>query len=210
MKTALLLLMCLLLTGCEVIGIAATAVPKPDVKAAHELAGSSVGVMVWCDRGLRIEWTSVQADLGSGVMSRLQEAQKAEMITLKDCTFPFPAESFVRWQRDFPEAEAQPVTEFAPRLKVQKLIYIELKSLSTRTNTGVTMYRGTAIADVRVIEVKDGKAKEVWREADIRVSFPKKGAEEGRLDGNDDKYYVGTIQILADEIARRFINAPAE
>jgi hypothetical protein len=210
MRTLLLLSLCLFLTGCNALGVVASAVPQPDVKAAYELKGSSVGVMVWADRGTRIEWTSIQLDLASGIMARLAEAQKADMPTLKDVTYPYPAESYVRWQRDHPEADAQPVAQFAPRLNVQKLIYIEINHISTRTTSGVVLYRGSASASVRVFEIKDGKAKEAWKEENISVTFPKHATAEGRLDGNDDQYYVGTIQTLADEITRRFINAPAK
>lgn len=198
-----------LLSGCAVLGIAASAIPQPPVPASVVLANNTVGIMVWCDRGLRVDWPSLQKDIGAGVQTRLLESQKNKADELENVTFPFPAESFVRWQKDHPGYEAEPITEVATRLHVSRLIYIELDSLSTRTSLAMAMYRGTASATLKVIEVNNGVAKISYEEK-ISVHYPKHSTDEGSPDGNDSRMYVGTVTELADQIALRFVEHPSD
>src|SRR5215210_3914390 len=65
----------LILSGCQVIGVAAQALPPPTVVPNYKgLAGQTVGVMVWADRGMRIEWQALQLDLANTIQSNLQQA----------------------------------------------------------------------------------------------------------------------------------------
>jgi hypothetical protein len=198
--------------GCQALGIAANAMPRPPVPPKVVLANNTVGVMVWCDRGLRVDWPSIQKDLGNGVQVRLLEAQKAKAKELDNVTFPFPTESFIRWQRDHPGSEYEPITTIAPRLHVSRLIYVEITDLSTRSTQTMALYRGSARATVKVIECPPGASAGtvIYEEHDVRVVFPKKSNEEGRPEGTDEKMYVGTMTFLADELAKRFVEHPAE
>lgn len=201
--------------GCQALGIAANAIPKPPIPAKVILAGQPVGVMVWCDRGLRVDYPAIQKDLGNGVQVRLAEAQHAKAKELLDISFPFPTESFIRWQRDHPESDYSPITDLAPRLsgaQVTRLIYVEIEDFTTRASRSMAMYRGSAKATIKVVEIPPGGApgKIIYEEHDIRVVYPKKINDEGRPDGSDTKMYMGTMTYLADEIAKRFIEHPAE
>ncbi|MFT3784625.1 MAG: hypothetical protein QM770_00475 [Tepidisphaeraceae bacterium] len=198
-------------TGCAAVGVLASAMPKPNIKPAYEgLKGQSVAVMVWADRGLRIDWNTIREDLASGVQKRLTEAVNAKSNDLAGTTFPLSPESVVKYQRDYPSIEAEPITAIAPRFHVTRLIYIELNNLTTRTAQSIVMYRGNATASLKVIEISNGKATVVYEEPSIQVSYPPKSPEDGRLDGNDGAYYAGTIQTLADTIALKFIEHPQE
>lgn len=202
----------LLISGCQALGIAANAMPRPPVKPKVILADNTVGVMVWCDRGLRVDWPSIQKDLGNGVQVRLLEAQKAKAKEVQNITFPYPTESFIRWQRDHPGSDYEPITNIATRLHVSRLIYIEIEDLSTRASQAMALYRGSASATVKVIACPPEAAvgKIIYEEHNIRVVYPRKSNEEGRPDGSDTKMYVGSMTFLADEIAKRFIEHPAE
>jgi hypothetical protein len=196
-------------SGCAIIGVAANAIPEPPIPASVVLANQSVGIMVWCDRGLRIDWPTLQKDLGAGVQTRILASQATKAKELENVTFPFPAESFVRWQKDHPGFEAEPITEVAKRLHVTRLIYIELDDLTTRTSQTMAMYRGQAAATVKVVAVEGGSSKIVHEEK-ISVHYPKRSTEEGSPDGNDEKIYIGTLVELADQIALRFVEHPAD
>lgn len=207
-----LLALCTTASSCQLLGIAANAVPQPPVKPKIVLADNSVGIMVWCDRGLRVDWPTIQKDLGNGVQVRLNEAITAKAKELQNVTFPYPAESFVRWQREHPGSEFEPIINIAPRLPVTRLIYIEIQSLSTRASQTLAMYRGSASALVRVLAVEPGATvgKVLYEESGIRVVYPKHSTDEGRPEGSDMAMYVGTMTFLADEVAKRFVEHPAE
>lgn len=196
-------------SGCAILGVAAQAIPQPPVPAKVILANHTVGVMVWCDRGLRVDWSTIQKDLGAGVQTRLLESQKNKAKELENATFPFPAESFVRWQKEHPGFEAEPITEVAKRLHVSRLIYIEIDDLTTRTTHAMAMYRGRASATLKVIAVEDGYSKVIHQEK-INVHYPRHSTEEGSPDGTDEKMYLGTMVSLADQLALQFVEHPAD
>ena len=198
--------------GCQILGVAANAMPKPPVPAKVELANNTVGVMVWCDRGLRIDWAGIQKDLGSGVQIRIQEAVNAKAKEVLNVTFPYPPESFIRWQKDHPGSEAEPITSVAARLHVSRLIYVEVQSLSTRSSTAMALYRGSATASIKVVAVEPNATvgKIIYEEQNIRVTFPKHSTDDGRAEGNDQRMYGGTMTFLADALAKRFVTHEAE
>jgi hypothetical protein len=200
-----------LTAGCKVIGVIAAKAPKPDIKAEYDLKGQSVGVMVWADRGVLIDWSMIQLDIAGGVQSRLLEAQKAEPKQFEGTTFPVLPASIIRWQRENPGHEAQPVAEIAPKLGVNRLIYIELSRFGTRAAQTIALYRGTATAKITVIAVDaNGIGKIDYQSQDVQVVFPKTSTPEGSPRGTDQAMYVGTITALADEIAKKFVDHPEE
>ena len=77
-------------------------------------AGQSVGVMVWADRGVKIDWPGVQVMLATLVQDKLAKSGAEEV---KGSTYPVLAESIVRYQRDHPGIEAVPITETAPKAR---------------------------------------------------------------------------------------------
>jgi hypothetical protein len=209
-KWCLLTLLVATAAGCNILGVAASMIPPPPIKAVYRLEDRQVGIMVWADRGLRIDWPGMQRDLAGGVQSRLQQAINANNDAVRGATFPVSVESLIRFQRDNPGIEALPITDIAPQLGVPVLIYIEIKSFSTRAPRTPSMFRGSAVASLRVVEVVNGVGKTVFQEEDITVVWPVSGTEDGSPRGNDTQYYVGTISTLADELAARFVDRPGE
>src|SRR5258706_2821065 len=69
-----MLLGCCLLTGCNVAGVFAQVLPVADTAPAYPgLKGQTVGVMVWADRGSRIDFPMLQADVARGITTKLSE-----------------------------------------------------------------------------------------------------------------------------------------
>ena len=212
LRTVLLAALLIAPAGCAVLGVAASALPSPPIKPRVVLANNSVGVMVWADRAIRVSWPTLQRDVGARIQYNLKTAQDdkdhKEMLNV---TFPYPAESFVRWQRDHPGFDAAPITDIAPRLHVQRLIYVEFDAFDTRSPNSVALYRGSAQATLKVYAVPAGAtvASELYQEK-ISVTYPKASTEDGRPDSSDAAMYNGTFGLLADEIAKRFVEHPAE
>jgi hypothetical protein len=197
----------LALNGCNVVGVLAQAMPRDTIPPAYtKLAGQSVVVYVWADRGVRIDWPDIQFNLTSGVQSKLQTAQKADPIEIKDAKFPLGAASVARFQEDHPELESEPITRVAPMLNASRVIYVEISSFQTRANDSVELYRGSITAIVKVLEVKDGKVTTGFEDRNVAAIFPPKSPEEGVADLSDEAVYQGTIKELATQIAIRFIH----
>jgi hypothetical protein len=203
--------LCLLpfLGGCAVLGFAASQLPAPTIPARYVLADQTVGVMVWAERGILLDWSSrIQQDLARSVQRKLAEsAETGKVDELKGTTFPVKPESIVKFQRDHPEIEDAPIAQVAPRLGVSRLIYVELEDFGTRPDGGVDLFRGQAEATVKVIEVDaaTGTAKLAYEENGVKASFPPQAPPEGMPSIGDYKTYIGTVDALATQISLRFV-----
>src|SRR4051812_35530410 len=112
--------MLLFTAGCSALGVAAAAIPQYVKPEYTGLQGQTIGVMVWADRGLLIDWGTIQIDLANSIQSKFESSGAEEV---KKSTYPWRPASIVRYQRDHPEIEAKPITEIAPALQVTRLIY---------------------------------------------------------------------------------------
>jgi hypothetical protein len=209
--TALLLLLpfsfFLFLPGCQIASVIANAAPEQHPASYTGLAGQSVGVMVWADRGVRIDWPRIQIDLATLVQNRLRTSGAPEV---KDSTWPAQPASIVKFQHDYPSTELAPITETATKLGVSRLIYIEVQGLSTRAAASLMMYRGSVNATVKVVEVTGGQAKIGYEEPDIKAVYPPKSPEDGVVNGEDTAMYRGVVAELATQIVHRFTSYEQE
>ncbi len=196
----------LLLAGCSVLGLAASAIPEGDVPARYkDLRGHTVAVMVWAPRGLETDYPSLRLDVASQVQDKLLRAQKAGKGELRDAKFPYIPASVVRFQEDHPELEGRPIDQVAPRLRVERLVYIELDNFQTRAQDAIELFRGTATGSLKVIDVDaKGRAKVVYDETNITASYPPKAPEEGYPGLGDARTYQGAVELFTTALARRF------
>ena len=190
------------------MGIAAQMLPPPDVKEKYDgLAGQSVGIMIWADRGIRIDWPNLQLDLANALEKKLMAETKEKSVA--GAKYNLQPASIVRYQHDHPEIDAESITDIAPSLGVSRLIYIEMDDFTTRSDMSVDLYRGQAKATVRVIEVTDSPkgrvAKSGFEQANVEASYPPKAPREGVQAIGDAKTYNGTIDAFATEISHLFI-----
>jgi hypothetical protein len=208
-----LLLPCLLLGGCTVLGVVAYKLKPPETVQPKytNLIDQSVGVMVWADRGIRIDWPTLQLDLANSIDHKLQEQSvdakgKPKAKTLLGVKYPYPPASIIRYQQDHPDVEALPVTDVAPKLHVSRLIYVELEDFATRSGQAVELFRGRGKATVRIIEIDpEGQTAHVaytWE--NIQATYPPKAPSEGVPNAGDQRIYVGTVDALGTEIAQLF------
>ena len=199
----------LLAAGCSVLGVAANAMPEADIPARYgDLHGHSVAALVWVPRGLEVDYPSLRLDLVAAIQGRLQRAQAAGRGELKSATFPHAPASLVRFQEDHPELERSPIVTVAPRLGVQRLIYVEVENLQTRSDQSVELYRGSATVSLRVVEVAGGQAKVAYQESGLTITYPPTARSEGVPGVGDARIYRGTIDLLSTVITQRFYAHP--
>jgi hypothetical protein len=190
------------LSGCAVFGVAASKLlPPPKVRAAYKgLAGHSVGIMVWAGRGLRLDYPSVQLDIASGLQHKFHLAQTiAKSKDLIGTTFPIRPESIVKYQEIYPQIEGMDITDVAPKIGVQRLIYIEINDFSTRPEPTVELFRGSIDASIKVI------AKVVFTDSDVHAIYPENSPTDGVPSVGDYAIYRGTLDALTTEAIHRFV-----
>lgn len=168
------------------------------------LGGQKVGVMVYAARPVKIDFPNVQLDIAKGVQSKLQQSVR-EMPELKGATFPVRPESISRYQQDNPQIDGMPITRVAPKLGgIERLIYIEVHELQTRSDVSAILYRGRIEASLRVIEVRDGEAEVGYEEISVISAFPPNTRPEGVPNANDYQIYSGTLDAFTTDVATRF------
>jgi hypothetical protein len=131
----------------------------------------------------------------------------AKTKELEGVTFPTTPAAVVRFQQNHPEYEAVPPAEVAAKLGARRVIYVEIENLQTRSDASVELYRGSASATLKVIEIPEGaqKGTVAYDEGHISAVFPPHAREEGRPEGNDFTYYRGIVDALTTELAKRFV-----
>jgi hypothetical protein len=192
----------LLLAGCDHSAVTKAGFDERKFSVYKGLTGQTVGVMVWADRGIKIDWPSIQLDLASRVQDMLSKLKVEEF---KGTTWPVLPASIVRYQRDHPGIEALPITDVAPKLGVSRLLYVEIESFSTRGESSLQLYRGNATASVRVLEIEGKQSNVVYEDRGIRAIYPQRSPPEGVPGLSDPQVYQGELSSLAAQIARRFV-----
>lgn len=200
-----------LLSGCAIFGFLASRAPLPDTDAAYKgMTGETVAILVDADEAQRLDFPNIEADIANAVQSHLILSKSKPLASTR---FVDPY-SVVQFQRNHPELKGMPVTDVAPRLGATRVLYVELREFSTRSDVAVDLFRGSALGNVRVVEVtpnQPGSAKVTFKEDDIRAKFPAGQSEGQPLSDavNPDTMYLGTVQTLALEIAERFYQHPS-
>jgi hypothetical protein len=207
--TLALLALPLLTHGCAALGVAAQALPEPDVPAHYsDLKGHSVAALVWLPRGLETDYPALRLDLTTTILAKLKQAQSTNHPELKGAAFPHIAASLVRFQQDHPELEQSPIVSVAPRLGVERLIYVEVENFQTRSDQAVELFRGSATVSIKVIEVQGSAAKVAYEQSGQPVTFPPNAPAEGIPSIGDARIYRGTVELLSTAIARLFYGHP--
>ena len=192
-------------TGCNIIGYAAYAAPRPVQPAKYPgLPEQTVGVLVWADRGIQIDWPSFPLDAANSIQKKLltnMDKKKQD----EQFTCPVQPASILRYIDDHPEVATQDITEVAPKLGVTRLLYIEVDEFTTKAAASLDLYRGSMSGTLKVVEINGSTAKVVYEEDGISVVFPPKVPEDGTPKGNNYQFYLGTIDAFSTEIWHRLV-----
>jgi len=197
------------LPGCDqvgaVIGIAARNIPKHIDAAYKGLAGKTVIVMVEMDRSMRMDYPDLQLDLAGSLQTKLIDVARDQKPDLmKGTTFPVSPLTVVKEQENHPEwSTTEDITDTAAKFDGDRLIYVYVDEFATHAGAA-ELFRGTMKGSIKVIEMKDGKAKLAFHEEDISVLYPKDSPNDGLPIGTEAKIAEGTIDAFTTEVAKRF------
>ena len=202
------------LAGCAQFGAAgsvlAHAIPK-EVDAAYKgLAKQQVVVMVWADRGVRLDHPELPGEVAAALQDKLINVQLNDKPDdLAGMTFPFSTAMVEKNQDNHPEWENLTAEEVATKLNGTRLVYVEVTDFATRGAASLELFRGSMSAHLRVVEMTDDghgpvKAKVAYDGGDISVVFPKDSPKDGLPNRAEGKIAQGTIDAFAERAAQRF------
>jgi hypothetical protein len=222
-----LAVLAVLCTGCGSSGTSGGVTEETPAGTYSGLNNQLVGVMVWADWGTRTEYNQIQLDLARSIQYKLEERlpkpeqketdKEQKEATLRGTRF-VDSRSVVRYQREHPEIDGQPIQAVAPKLGVDRVIYVEIESFQAQSPETILLLKGRAKATLRVAEVTPGAtpgtgtAKVVFEERGITAGYPP-NAPEGVVASdrmNVETVYRGTVSALADRIVARFVENKGE
>ena len=196
----------LLLSGCQIFGIFAQAMPNNVAAAYPGLKGNDVTVLVWTEHATATDWPAMAIDITAGVQNKLKAAQASDKPKeLEGTTFPVTPQSVAKFQMTHPEAASMPIVDVAPIVGVKRLIYVEVTKFQTHSDMAVNtdLYRGQITAEVRVVELANGKAKIAYQDS-VTAKYPGNAPTDGVTGLGDSKTYVGTLDAFCTVLAQRF------
>jgi hypothetical protein len=208
------------LSGCNLIAAAAQFAPEPDVGAAYtNLKGQTVGVLVWVDRGPKIDYPMLQADVAKSLTNKLTELtqppEKKGKPTpeLAGIQYLNPM-TVIRFQDDHPELEGLPPTDVATRLGVTRVIYIEIKDCRTHAPDSPDLFKGLISASVEVLEVTAGPnkvAKVGYSNPSMEIEYPSDHPEGLAIgDTSAQTIYDKTVDEFTTQVALLFFRHPSK
>jgi hypothetical protein len=195
-------------TGCGLGSVLGKAIPQNTAPTYSGLAGKSVGILVWADRGVSIDWGSIQLDLANSIQDKLTKSKADEM---KGTNWPYPPASYVKYMRDHPGLDSAPITEIAPKFGVGRMIYIEVQNFRTRSVSELELFRGEATMSLKIVEVDpSGATKVAYTEDNIKAVYPTFAPPDGLPNLGDNKTYLGTVDQMSTQIVNRLITHESE
>lgn len=222
MKQALIRLMifpfaAVMLGGCAILGVAAAKAPPPTVPAAYDdLTGHTAAVWVWVDQRIDLDYPSLWLEVGTRLQKTLETARDAgsarQQRELEGLDFKVKAASFARYKDD-PAIRMTSARTLAPRLGVERVIFVEIVGFATEGGMTAGMWRGEATVNVQVFAVdpKSGEAELVFDDPNRRIAFPDAdGVVPGGTRLGADRTYTGLVLQIVHDVAERFLSHPAE
>jgi hypothetical protein len=210
-RSLLLIALAAGLTGCNVGGFLANAADlSATVDASYKgLHDQTCGVMVWADDGVLNDFRTLQLDTAKGIQVKLDEAAKVQTAEVMNIKW-VPAERILEYQQNNTDISSEAAEVVATRLGLTRLIYIEVEQFQTHPPNSPDLWRGSMIATIQVIEVKDGSAKVVYSERGVSIVSPKNCPEEGLPNLDDDSVYAATLDTFTGEVGKRFVPHEAD
>lgn len=208
--------------GCNIIGAIAQVAPQPDIAPAYKgLSGQTVGVAVWVDRGVRIDYPTLQADIARDLTTKLSATTNPKNAKEKDKAPPEMANiryldpmAIIRFQEEHPELEGATPSDLATRLGVTRVIYLEVYSFETRPQQSIDLFRGTLLSKLQVLEISTGPggvktARIGYADPDMRSVYPPRRPEGiAGSDVSSDYIYRKTVDTFTTDVALKFVTHP--
>jgi len=205
------------LSGCNILGPVASAVTVVKVKPAYRgFEKQTTAVMVWAENGVTMDYPPIESEIANGLHDKMKKAIK-DCDEFKEMKL-IPATKSMQFKDDHPEMGGHNASEWAVAFSkgdhITRFIYIELISMTTHPEISLELLKGTAVANLYVVEL-DGdtaKTKVAYRDR-IVASYPDTTPLEGQLDVTEEMIYTRTLDALTDAIGQKFIEhepTPAE
>lgn len=196
MGVVLLLAMGVGAAGCAAVGVAAVAAkaveesrPKKVLAEYEGLRGKSFAVVVAADRSVSAQFPTLVTELSLRINDRLWTNAGARAGV--------PTQDLLRYLYQHPEWTAQPYSDLAKTLSVERLVIVDLTEFRLNDPGNRYLWDGAAAGTVSVIEADSPVPDEFVYQKPFVVRFPDvTGVEQSQF----------TAQQVASVLIGRFVN----
>ena len=156
------------LGGCKVMGDIAGSYLDSTLKVVHPAYGGldnkRVAVLVDVDMATQYEHPELALTIAGDVSKRLQENVSGIQV--------LPTSEVAEWQFRNPQWSAQPYSEVADTLKVDRLVHIDISEFRLRPPGNQGLWEGVCRANVGVVE-RDGTDPDNYSDQfTVKASYP--------------------------------------
>jgi hypothetical protein len=200
LPTLTLSLLCLALSGCNMIGYAGQALRgdniKIDVEAQYRgLENKSVAVIVAADEYTMFHYPGAQLGVARAVSARLADNMPSVAVT--------DPQEVVQFQKDNPFWVTARYSELVEQLGVDAVILIDLVEYRTREPGNAHVWTGLITGNVGLIE-KDAESPDNFTFfSTVRAQFPE-DQKVGVLNTDDATIQLGMHSIFSRDAAGLF------
>lgn len=193
----------LLLPGCNIAGFVAQSVSGDgkrsyDVEADYPgLEGKSAAVIVAADEMTLFAHPGVQSRVCRAVTTQL--ALDIPGIKLSD------PEQVGKFQLDNPYWNTLTYSELLAKLKVERLVYIDLTQYATHDPGNSHVWQGSVVAGVSVAASDAVNPNNLVYASTVTANFPEDG-RIGVLDSNDSIIQTGMLKTFSLKVSQLFHN----
>jgi hypothetical protein len=184
------------LAGCAAVGVAAVAAkgieesrPKKVLAEYEGLLEKSYAVVVSADRSIQAQYPALVAELTIRINDRLWSNSGAAA--------GIPSQELLSYLYQHPEWVAQPFSDLARTLSVERLIIVDLNEFRLNDPGNQYLWDGMAAGTVSVIEADSSVPDEFVYQKALAIKFPD-------ITGVDQTQY--TSQQVASVLIARFVN----
>ncbi len=157
--------------GCVAVGVAAVAAkgieesrPKKVLAEYEGLAGKSYAVVVSADRSIQAQYPALVAELTIRINDRLW--------TNSGASAGIPSQELLSYLYQHPEWVAQPFSDLAKTLSVERLVIVDLNEFRLNDPGNQYLWDGVAGGQVSVVEADGPLPDDYAFTRPVRVGFP--------------------------------------
>ena len=181
--------------GCRALGFFMSLIPMPAQTVKAEFSGldaKTVAIVIEADESLVYEWPDVRR--------RLSESIRAELNLHLDNVVVVRPLRVIRYQDANLRWRSMDRAKLGRKFGADYVLQVVLMDYGVREPGSASLFRGRAHAAASVFDTSRSASQvSVWRDPNIRVSYPEDGRPVSRI--------VGSIAAMRDEVERRFAEA---
>ncbi len=185
-----------LVGGCTLSNMPGFGDRTPAKPEYSGLAHHSVAIVVLADDSTLYEYPDIPLNVSQAVASALTVAVPGVKVT--------DPRALTKFERDNPYWETLPPSDLIRRLKVQRLMLIDLTHFSTHEPGNANVWMGVMVANVSIGEAESANPDNFVYRTNVSAQYPG-DRSLGVLDSDEQTVRLALLQTFTHNLLARFV-----